>query len=105
MAKKASTKKVYQPKINAILIGLIASIILNLLLVAPYMALLTTRMFDTTGFNLFYTRIYNFDDEITVNGKTWTCLRSELLAQDWKQEGKKFCTTQALFDKNNQEVK
>ncbi len=105
MVKKVQKNKPYLPKINAILVGLIASIILNLLLIAPYMALLTTKMFDTTGFSLFLERTYNLNDEVTLDGKKWTCVRPEFLPLDWRQEGKKLCTTDVLLDKNNQEIK
>ncbi|MCC7543825.1 hypothetical protein IT415_03950 [bacterium] len=103
MAKKTAKKYVYTPKINGILIGLIASVILNLILAAPYVAFLTTSLFDTAIGEVFFERVLD-GSSIEKDGRSWNCVKGEY-TQYLAIKNQHYCYGIMILDENNQEVK
>lgn len=104
MAKQAkrSTNKP-EMKINGILIGLIASVIVNLLLAAPYVAFLTTRQLDVAAGGAFFSRVLD-GDEVKVADRSWTCMKG-IYTPDLTVKNQRACYGLIYIDENNQEIR
>lgn len=100
-AKRSANKP--EMKINGILVGLIASVIINLLLAAPYVAFLTTRQFDMTAGDVFFARVFDAPIE-NIEGRSWSCAKPEYVPY-WASKNQRFCYGVIILDENNQEVK
>ncbi|MEI7819028.1 MAG: hypothetical protein WCI47_02825 [bacterium] len=106
MANKKSSKKDSLNggmKVNGILIGLIASVILNLILMAPYVALFQTNQLDKTAGNIFVSKTFE-SEIIKIGDKGYGCYKS-YMTPELAAKNQRLCMTSIVIDANNQEVK
>ena len=84
-----------------LIVGLVVSVLLNLVVVGVVLYAVSRGPLELTAGNYFTAEALD-DEAIEVDGKAYNCMRKELSPFD---QGERLCYGAIVVDQNNQEVK